>query len=435
MRKFVSIGLFVLMFSFSASLTLFAQTPPPNDNLTNATLLMGTDVTFIGCLAGSTLEDDADWFFDDYVTFPSTGSIWWSWTAPVSTVLNLEVNAPAPYSSILDGIAIFSETNGTTSPAGLYRPPPGSRLLAAGVDHQYLSIPVTAGSNYLIQLLGTGSNNYTIRMVATNVPLIFKQPLSQTVYSNASAIFYVVSGGLQPRSYQWFFNGTNIPGETAPILALTDIDASMTGSYSVLVSNATGSVMSDSATLAISQSNVPPVLAAVGYHSNSLLFSLTGELGRTYRIQSSTNLIDWSLENSFPVPPGLSSKLLSSNLVYTTTSPLLLMVTNSSSHKYYRAYIYKPDSPESEICINNLRQIVIAKTLWSVDNTDFLGSMGPLVTTPAFSWLAAYFAHPERVFCPEDAATGFQTSYYIDALDRFPSCYVDPAHHRIEGVP
>ena len=72
-------------------------------------------------------------------------------------------------------------------------------------------------STYQIQLIGNTSANYNFHLLATNTPVIVKQPRSQTVYSNASALFYVVCSGAGQTNFtfQWFVNGTNLPGEIA----------------------------------------------------------------------------------------------------------------------------------------------------------------------------------------------------------------------------
>jgi hypothetical protein len=52
--------------------------------------------------------------------------------------------------------------------------------------------------------------------------------------------------------YQWQFDGNNLPGETNTDLTLTSVNPSMTGTYTVVVSNGDGSVTSVAATLTVS---------------------------------------------------------------------------------------------------------------------------------------------------------------------------------------
>ena len=66
-----------------------------------------------------------------------------------------------------------------------------------------------------------------------------------------TAIFNVAAGGAGPLSYQWNFNGTNIDGETNAVLTLTDVQLNQAGNYTVLVTNAFGSVLSSNVVLTI----------------------------------------------------------------------------------------------------------------------------------------------------------------------------------------
>jgi hypothetical protein len=49
--------------------------------------------------------------------------------------------------------------------------------------------------------------------------------------------FAVIASGASPFSYQWFHEGTNVPGATASSYILTNVPMSASGSYSVTVSN------------------------------------------------------------------------------------------------------------------------------------------------------------------------------------------------------
>jgi hypothetical protein len=198
----------------------------------------------------------------------------------------------------------------------------------------------------------------------------------------------------------------------------------------VLVSNATGSVMSDGATLAISQTIVAPSLSLRRSSSNLLAFTLTGEIGRTYQIESSTDLKSWRPEPSFPViPPPVWFYPYGTSIVFDTNTPLVLMVTNNASRKFYRASIYLPTSPHAEICINNLRQILIAKLLWQTDNDE-----NP-IATPTDNNIFTYFSHPLAIYCPDDSAETFDTAYNIGSLQVYPTCLIIPTNHLLQGVP
>src|SRR5262249_16680118 len=70
--------------------------------------------------------------------------------------------------------------------------------------------------------------------------------------------FNVTAAGTSPLSYQWSF-GTNIlVGATSSTLTLTNVQLSDAGTYSVIVSNSAGSVVSSAATLTVSDGSCAP---------------------------------------------------------------------------------------------------------------------------------------------------------------------------------
>jgi hypothetical protein len=113
----------------------------------------------------------------------------------------------------------------------------------------------------------------------------------------------VVTAGAGPFGWQWQFNGTHLEGETAPILALDEVTAGQAGSYRVLITNLLGATVSQAANLIITASDTAPALLANAKPaSTNFSFSLLGDVGRRYRIQSSTNLLNWNPEKNFPTP-------------------------------------------------------------------------------------------------------------------------------------
>ena len=80
-------------------------------------------------------------------------------------------------------------------------------------------------------------------------PSILTQPTNVSLFSGNTASFRVVADGGWPLFYQWRWNGVGIEGATNSSLALAGVNSSQNGSYSVLVSNAFGSVTSDDARL------------------------------------------------------------------------------------------------------------------------------------------------------------------------------------------
>jgi sugar lactone lactonase YvrE len=82
-------------------------------------------------------------------------------------------------------------------------------------------------------------------------PTITEPPHSQTVNQGDAATFTVTVFGREPLSYQWRFNGTNIPAATNTTFTLANAQLADAGKYSVEVSNALGAPVSGAATLSV----------------------------------------------------------------------------------------------------------------------------------------------------------------------------------------
>jgi hypothetical protein len=94
--------------------------------------------------------------------------------------------------------------------------------------------------------------------VAAVAPTITTQPVSRTVTTGTNVSFTVAATGTAPFSYQWRFNGANIPGATSATLTLTGVTPGQSGSYSCLVTNAGGSVTSAGAVLTVTPAVTQP---------------------------------------------------------------------------------------------------------------------------------------------------------------------------------
>lgn len=97
---------------------------------------------------------------------------------------------------------------------------------------------------------------------AATAPAITTQPLDQSVFAGQSATFTVVAGGSAPLSYQWYLDSTTpLANATNAILTITNAQLTDIGGYSVFVTNAFGSIASETAELTVTVPAAPSIAA------------------------------------------------------------------------------------------------------------------------------------------------------------------------------
>jgi uncharacterized repeat protein (TIGR03803 family) len=146
---------------------------------------------------------------------------------------------------------------------------------------------------------GPGGQGVIFRLSITSPPKITSQPAALTAVAGAGAAFSVAVAGAPPLLYQWRLDQTNITdgngvsGSTARILNLANLTAAGAGTYSVIVSNAMGSVTSQGALLTV----IPaPAFQTIQQHNGAVTLVWTTVPGHSYQLQYATDLSrpDWT---------------------------------------------------------------------------------------------------------------------------------------------
>ncbi|MBC8095007.1 MAG: immunoglobulin domain-containing protein, partial [Akkermansiaceae bacterium] len=122
--------------------------------------------------------------------------------------------------------------------------------------------PGQAGEYFVIATnnFGAVTSSIATLTVLTYPPVITRQPTNMTVIESTPASFSVQATGSVTLAYQWLFNDAPLAGKTAAALALSNVQFSNAGNYSVIVTNPYGAVTSSVATLTV---NPRPPCASV----------------------------------------------------------------------------------------------------------------------------------------------------------------------------
>ena len=162
-------------------------------------------------------------------------------------------------------------------------------------------------------------------LIALVPAAIMIHPQNQTATMGQEVVLSVSVTGSEPITYQWSFNGIDLPGANSPRLILTNVQTAQMGRYGVTVRNGAGSVTSQTAVLAVALP--PPARPALnGFRrldDGSVEFNLNGEIGRQYRIDVSSDLLTWA-------PLTEVTAATASHKIRDASSASL-------SHRYYRA--------------------------------------------------------------------------------------------------
>jgi autotransporter-associated beta strand protein len=196
-------------------------------------------------------------------------------------------------------INCYMDTNAYVSPS--------TTLSNTYVFWQYnnTNIPATIPISFTnVQTIGV-TNNDSRLLAATNVvtwfsgwlpqlfPYIFSQPANLSVGAGQNATFIVGASGIPDPTFQWLLNGTNLIGQTASTLTIPGASALNIGTYSVIVTNNLGGVISSNITLAVSPPTTSSTIASPAVSGGNVQFTITGAPGSAgfgYRVWASTNL-------------------------------------------------------------------------------------------------------------------------------------------------
>ena len=159
----------------------------------------------------------------------------------------------------------------------------------------FLGPVVNSGS---INLTGVGASVQFLGGFSGNpvqLQIVGGSLTNQAAPQGSNAAFSVTASGTPPLRYQWLFENTVLPGQTNVSLVLSNITLANRGGYSVVATDASGSITSSIANLTVA---LPPaVLQAAAGRLHSLFLKSDGSLW-TMGENSSGQLGDASYSNT-----------------------------------------------------------------------------------------------------------------------------------------
>jgi hypothetical protein len=141
------------------------------------------------------------------------------------------------------------------------------------------------------------------------LPYLVEEPLGQSQVQGLNAMFTVNAAGSPPLDFQWQFEGQPLIGATTSSLALTNVDGTKIGNYSVVVTNAYGSIASSNARLELGQVTA---WGLSGYNATTVPPGATNVLAITagsyfgLLLRNDGSLLGWGNPSAGGNPPALS---------------------------------------------------------------------------------------------------------------------------------
>jgi len=139
---------------------------------------------------------------------------------------------------------------------------PGSTFIYSGFPasitvgtQDYQLISTLPASPFIVGSSG-GATTVTATYAATcSSPSIQTDPGDQTVVFGDPVAFAVAATGTSPLTYEWYKDGTQIPGEDQSTFSILSASVSDSGLYHAVVSNACGTASSNQAQLTVNKAN------------------------------------------------------------------------------------------------------------------------------------------------------------------------------------
>ena len=140
-------------------------------------------------------------------------------------------------------------------------------VLAWGDNPYGETVPPPALGN-LVSIAGTAAAYHGLALVSDGSPVIVHPPIGLTANTGRNVTLHGDVAGATPLTYQWLFNGTNLPGATNTTLVISNLQPANAGGYQLFVSNAVNTASSLAAPLTVISNNTLTFLGVPGNQTN-----------------------------------------------------------------------------------------------------------------------------------------------------------------------
>jgi hypothetical protein len=179
---------------------------------------------------------------------------------PVNGTVGTPLQVAFTYNGTPSSPASFQITGGSLPPGLNFIPAPLNGTIRSGTP-AIAGNPTQAGS-FVVMVQGFNAEGLTNNIsqeiffqieggTPNAAPSISAQPQNQTVTVGGSVTFSVAATGQPAPTYQWRKNNANILGATGASLSLANVTSADAGTYSVVVTNSSGSITSATVTLTV----------------------------------------------------------------------------------------------------------------------------------------------------------------------------------------
>jgi Flp pilus assembly secretin CpaC len=247
--------------------------------------------------------------------------------------------------TVTAGQTVTFSVAATGTPPLTYQWMEGGNIIASATSSTYTTPATTLADSGLVfsvlvsNTTGTAVSQPAILTVTSiaGAPAIATQPENQTVSLGDTATFGVTVTGTKPLAYQWLKNGIPIPGATLSNFTTPQTVLSNNGAtFSVVVTNAVGTVTSKPATLTVSTVTGAPSITTQPQSQTvttgqiaTFTVNALGTTPFTYQWTQNGTLIDGATSRSYTTP---ATTLAYSGTTYAVTvSNAVGMATSASA--------------------------------------------------------------------------------------------------------